>query len=151
MEKLNKFLGETSLWLIFPIFWALTGLLSWLVFFIMDYFCNNLYFFNGMTNIRHLTFIIVLGIPFGIFFTFGLFVMRQSKIFWDYAKEVEKLIYERNTLEGLKMISENDFDKLCKMTIGGVNSRQKYELIRLYGMIELKYEMLNKLTHEQKI
>lgn len=151
MEKLNKFLGETSLWLIFPIFWALTGLLSWLVFFIMDYFCNNLYFFNGMTNIRHLTFIIVLGIPFGIFFTFGLFVMRQSKKFWDYAKEVEKLIYEKNTLDELNLIYENEWEKLRKMYIGGTNSHQRHELIRLRAMIEIKYEMLNKFTHEQKI
>jgi hypothetical protein len=151
MERLNKFLDEASLWLIFPISWVLTCCLSWLVFFTIDYFCNNLYFFNGMTNIRHLTIIITLGIPFGLLFTIGIFEMTPSKKFWDYAKEVEKLIYEKNTLDELNLIYENEWEKLRKMYMGGANSSQRYELIRLRTMIEFKYEILNKLTHEQKI
>jgi hypothetical protein len=146
MERLNKFFYETSLWLVFPISWVLTGSLLWLVFFTLDYFCYNLYFFNGMTNIRHLTIIILLGIPFGIFFTFVLFAIRESKIFWDYAKEVEKLIDETDSVDDIVKLYENEWEKLRKMYIGDVNSPQRYEVIRLRAMIEIKYKTLNKLN-----
>lgn len=151
MGRLNKFLNEASLWLIFPISWVLTGFFAWLTFFTLDYITLNSYHFKGIDIMSHLKIIISLGIPFGLFFTIGLFVMRTSKKFWDYAKEVEKLIYEKNTLDELNLIYENEWEKLRKMYMGGANSPQRYELIRLRTMIEIKYEMLNKFTHEQKI
>lgn len=151
MERLNKFLDETSLWLIFPIFWVLTGFFAWITFFTLEYLILDSYHLKGV----HVMFSLLIGLVFGLFFTIGLFAMRTSKKFWDYAKEVEKLIYEKNTLDELNLIYENEWEKLRKMYIGGyiggANSPQRHELIRLRAMIEIKYEMLNKFTHEQKI
>lgn len=146
MERLNKFLDEASLWLIFPISWVLTGFFAWVTFFTLDYFTLDSYHLKGIGVMSHLKIIIFLGIPFGLFFTFGLFAIRNSKKFWDYAKEVEKLIDETDSVDDIVKIYENEWKKLRKMYIGGVNSPQRYEVIRLRTMIEIKYKTLNKLN-----
>jgi hypothetical protein len=135
MKKLNNFLEKAPLWKVFIIGWIVGTIIS----------CS-MWSLLLLTEIDVLTLSILLKLSlfFGLFVGGGMLtlltsMMRSSSKFWEYAKEVEKLVDEANTKQDIIDIEEDEFQKLRKMSIGNPHS---YEVRRIFTIMETKYKLL---------
>ena len=136
MKKLEKFLNEAPLWQIYIFGWVFTGTFVGLLFYCFG-FTDVTRTDIEITAIKCVYLGISTGAIFGLMFMLMFSMMRKSQIFWDYSKEVEKLIQEAATKEKLEAIFENEFQELRKKCQGGP---QIPELSRLHTIMKTKYK-----------
>lgn len=129
MEAFNTFFDKTTLWKVFGLVWAFTGVFSFLLF---ELFIIPEANFNWITNLK-IGF--GMGIPFGLMVTLMISMSRKSQKFWDYAKEVEALIHKTETRDELGSIWVNEFQTLRKLAQGGAHL---HELTRQYTIMQTK-------------
>jgi len=134
MKKLEDFLRTAPIHkvaLVFFIIFSLITLLIGLLFSIETWRMNVLIS-------------VILGGLFALVKTLMLSGMRQSELFWNYAKVVESLISSANTKETLEDIHKKEFVDLRNKSMGGPHVD---ELNRLHTIMKIKYEYV---PHQEK-
>jgi hypothetical protein len=136
MKRLNNFLDKAPLWQIYILGWFFTGAFTASIFYGFQFIgaTKPELDFSGINCIKMG---VMSGILFGLMFMLMFSMMRKSQIFWDYSKEVETLIENEETKEGLQSVFENQFQELRKKCQGGP---QIPELNRLYTIMKTKYK-----------
>lgn len=139
MKTINNFFEKAPLWQIYIFGWFSSGTLVASMFYFLQLVgatSENL-LINGETCVKVG---VVLGLIFGLLVSLMVSMMRKSTIFWEYAKEVEKLIDDANTKDELQSIFDNQFQELRKKCQGGP---QIPELNRLYTVMKTKHKYVN--------
>ena len=135
MKQINDFFAKKPLWQVFIVLNIVLFLICFLGF--------N-YIVNQAPLVFELKQILKVSLTFSLFFSLFclsiIYLGRCSVKFWEYSEEVNKLINDAATKEELNKITDNEFQKLIKMSVGGPHQT---ELIRLYTIINTKYKYLN--------
>lgn len=136
MKKLNNFLDKAPLWQIYIFGWFFTGLFVASIFYGFQWIDppTSKMAFSGTNCIKMGA---LMGLLFGLMVMLTISIIRKSTIFWDYAKEVKKLIDGVNSKDELLSIFDNQFPELRKKCQGGP---QILELNRLYTIMKTKYK-----------
>lgn len=82
---------------------------------------------------------LILSVVFSAMITLMLSMSKQSDKFWKSAHDLEKLIDETNTKEGLEKLYENEFKETNKLSMGGAHYT---EMKRLDSVIKTKYKYI---------
>ena len=82
---------------------------------------------------------LILSVVFSGMITLMFSMSKQSDKFWESAHNLEKLIDETDTKEGLEKLYENEFKETNKLSSGGVHYS---EMKRLYSVIKTKYKYI---------
>ena len=136
MKKLERFLDKAPTWQIYIFGWIFTGTFIGLLFYGFS-FIDETRPDIEITAKKCVLLGVTAGAIFGLMFMLMISMMRKSQIFWNYSKEVEKLIVEAATKEKLEAIFENEFQELRKKCQGGP---QIPELNRLHTIMKTKYK-----------
>lgn len=135
MKQINYFFTKKPLWQVFIVLNIVFFVICFLGF---NYIVNQPPLVFKFKQI--LTVSLMISLFFSIFLTPVFYLLRCSLKFWEYSEEVNKLINDATTKEKLNKITDNEFQKLRKMSVGGPHQT---ELIRLYTIINTKYKYLN--------
>ena len=138
MKRINNFFEKAPLWQVYIAGWFLTGAFTAATFYFLQQIDGTRrdLVFNGVVCIKIGA---TAGILFGLMIMLMVSMMRKSIIFWDYSKEVEKLIEDAKTQEELQSVFNNQFQELRKKCQGGP---QIPELTRLYTIMKTKYQYI---------
>lgn len=130
MKKLNKFFTETSLWVVFFIMFGFSSVIWYSLF----------QFIEEMTTPILYKLSLGLGFVFGFMVTALLSEMRKNDEFWQYLKELEMVIENTNTKQGLTNIVNNELISLTKLSQGPTHWA---EIKRLRSVIATKSKYIN--------
>lgn len=134
MNKINQFFDKAPLWQIYIFGWFASGTIVAAMFYFLqmiDAASPELV----ITGDKCIKIGATSGLLFGLMFMLMNSIMRKSQAFWDYTKEVEKLIDEAQTKDQLQSILENEFQELRSKCQGGP---QIPELNRLFTIMKTK-------------
>lgn len=130
MIHIYNFFAKKPLWLVSLVFFGIIGLV---------WFSTFYWFIKA-----NLTMSVQCGVCLGFVFSFIVTLMisqiRNSVQFWDYAKELENLIENTNTRQGLQNIVNNELMKLADLSMGTPHYE---EIRRLRTHISVKSNYVN--------
>lgn len=129
MKKLNKFFLVISLWVVF----FRISVLSFVI-------CYSVFSFAGIEPPILYKISLVLGFVFGFLVTLLINEMRKSDKFWQHVKELEMVIENTNTKQGLTNIVNNELISLTKLSQGPTHWA---EIKRLRSVIATKSKYIN--------
>jgi hypothetical protein len=135
MKKLERFLDKAPMWQIYIFGWIFTGTFIGLLFYGFSFIEPRPDI--EITARKCVLLGVMTGAIFGLMVMLMISMMRKSQIFWEYSKEVEKLIEEADSKEKLEAIFEGEFQDLRKKCQGGP---QIPELSRLHTIMKTKYK-----------
>jgi hypothetical protein len=132
MKTLNNFLDKASLFIVYLVGWFISGLFTFLLFYLFSESTANI---GAVTSakIGALT-----GLLFGLMWTLMISMHRKSNKFWDYSKEVTRLINDAKTVADTQSIYMNEFQSLVNLAMGRPHTT---ELTRLYAILQTKYQI----------
>lgn len=134
MKTIRLIIEEAPLWIIFvvsTVFFTATPLGVILPF--LNYYHTQV---DWLLLIK---ITVSVGILFGLLVWLMVSTLRKSRIFWNTAKELDKKIDHANTKKELKDLFDNDFQELCKLSMGNPHY---IELNRLHAIIETKHKFV---------
>ena len=133
MKRINNFLTNAHLFKVFLYGYLFCGGFIFILF----------YFFSdaelNLNIIRSLFIASIVGLLFGVIFMLMVSTTRKSQKFWDYAKEVDKLVDEADTKDIIYSIYKGEFQELIGMSMG---HGHQIELKRIYAIMQTKVKYL---------
>jgi|ERR1035437_147966 hypothetical protein len=138
MKKLNDWLNTASIWKQF--------VFAVIVMFVV---CESVFRSCGLdiSIYRELFGSFFISLLMSLFFISFSYLVNKSKAFWNKAEELEKKIAETNDKETLKLLFDNDFKELRKMSGGGPHVSKLNEL---YGILKTKYNFKTTIVEPTK-
>ncbi len=130
MKRINNFINKGPLWQVFLVF----AFLTFCIFFAMEYFLTEVIAISVVIKIS-----LIVGVIFGLMFTFLTQIGRNSIKFWDAAKILDENVEKANSKEQIEDLYRNDFMKLKKLAGGEPHFS---ELKRLHAIISTKYKLV---------
>lgn len=133
-KTIELFFQEAKYW---QVFIGLFILMFIFVFSLLSFLTIKEQFITNLPLMVKLT--ILLALIFSIMGSFLTYVSRKSVVFWKHSEKIFCKIDEATTKEELDNIYTNDFEKLKKMSMGGLHNQ---ELIRLYTIMDTKHRYI---------
>lgn len=130
MIHIYNFFTKKPLWLVSLVFFGIFGLVWFSTF----------YWFIKANLIISAQIGSCLGFVFTFIVTLMISQIRNSVKFWDYAKELENLIENTNTKQGLQDIVNNELVELADLSMGTPHYE---EIRRLRTIIATKSKYVN--------
>jgi len=134
MKRINNFLTNAHLFKIFLCGYLFCGGFIFMLFYFFSDTKLNLDFSRSFF-IASIT-----ALPFGLMFMLMMSMTRKSQKFWNYAKEVDKLVDEADTERMVYNIYNGPFQKLIDLAMGRAHQT---ELKRIYAIMQTKVKYLS--------
>ena len=147
ISKINKWLNDSinrsSNWKIFFVSLPILTIFLYVLWYLMFRYASINPYDPNVQRIMSFNILLkmslMLSVVFSAMITLMFSMSKQSDKFWGSVHNLEKLIDETNTKEGLEKLYENDFKETNKLSMGGAHYT---EMKRLDSVIKTKYKYI---------